>query len=140
MLIQPYLLIASTNIMIVIIIISSLTNNVETSKSYAKYTLIHCVISNVNISEIFNQYLLTSVTMLTDLALQLLKLLTIMWTRTTFAELYNVGNPYHVLLQSNSFIHFLVILLVVAASDVIHPLLVFEIPFYGLFDALFELQ
>jgi len=37
-------------------------------------------------------------------------------------------------------IHLLVVLLVVAAGDVVHPLLVFKIPLYGLFDSLLELE
>ena len=38
------------------------------------------------------------------------------------------------------FIHFLIILFILTRSDVVHPLLVFEIPSYGLLYAFLELQ
>ena len=37
-------------------------------------------------------------------------------------------------------IHILIILLILPRSNMIHPFLIIEIPFYGLFDALLKLQ
>lgn len=37
-------------------------------------------------------------------------------------------------------VHFLVVALVVAAGDVVHPVLVVEVPPHGLFDALLKLE
>ena len=42
-------------------------------------------------------------------------------------------------LSINSFIHFLVILFVVSGSDIVHPLLVVEIPAYCFFYTLLKL-
>ena len=41
---------------------------------------------------------------------------------------------------STVLIHFIIILLILTTGDVVHPLLVVEIPTHGLFNALLELQ